>query len=333
MSSRLPGLGRSYDETKRVSRILELTHIITLRPRRYLRRDLANRFGVGERMIQKDLDVIRNGLKLPLSHSAMGYYFEETPRLPALQFPFSEALALVLALQAARQVSGIGPEDLTAAANRLESLFPPEFRPLLNQTCHRSSTDSRREHRQRMLFQVNVAMIRRYKLQIRYRTASRGAAPSTRIVRPYQLVPYVRSWHLIAFCELREAVLMFKVDRIEEAEPTQEHYRIPEDFDLDTYLGSTWGAIRTTGDTPAEVVLHFTPEAGRWVSEEYWHKSQRIETQADGSVMLRLQVVITPEFINWILYYGARVQVLKPDSLRQTIREEHQRAAEMNGTL
>ena len=332
MTSRLPGLGRFYEETKRVSRILEMMHVIVLRPRCFLRRDLAHRFGIGERMIQKDLDIIRNGLKLPLSHSAMGYYFDETPRLPALKLPFSEALALLMALHAARQVSGIGSRALAAAADRLESLFLPEFRPFINQPSCRARSDNRWEHRRQMLFQVNLAMVRGCKLRIRYRTSSRGGELNRRTVRPYHLMPYVRSWQLIAFCELRETVLMFKVDRIEEAELTEERYRVPEDFDPDAYLGSTWGVMRTEGKAPVEVALRFVPEAGRWVSEEYWHKSQKIEEQPDGSIVLRLQLVITPEFINWVLYYGARVQVLGPDALRETVCEEHRRAAELYGS-
>lgn len=53
----LPGLGRVYEETKRISRILELIQIITSRSGRYRRRDLAARFEISERMIQKDLDI------------------------------------------------------------------------------------------------------------------------------------------------------------------------------------------------------------------------------------------------------------------------------------
>ena len=51
------------EETKRTTRILEIVRIIATAPRRYLRRDLAQRFEVSERMIQKDLDVIRHGLR------------------------------------------------------------------------------------------------------------------------------------------------------------------------------------------------------------------------------------------------------------------------------
>jgi predicted DNA-binding transcriptional regulator YafY len=315
---------------KRTSRILELVQIIAVAPRRYLRRDLAQRFQISERMIQKDLDVIRHGLKLPLLHSPEGYYFEEIPRLPALQYSFPEALALLLAVQAARQVSGIGSAELAAAVARLEALFPPEFIPLLRRVVGQPVLTAQRKHRQRMLMLLNRALVEGRKVCMVYETRSRGGEVSERVVHPYHIMPYVRSWQLIAHCERRDEVIMFKVDRIREATLLDERYRIPDDFNLDDYLGATWGLMRGEAGEPEDVVLRFEPEAGRWVAEEYWHPSQQVEEQPDGSVLFKLHIAITPEFVNWLLYYGSRVEVLEPPSLRERVVEEHRRAVEVN---
>ena len=142
-------------------------------------------------------------------------------------------------------------------------------------------------------------------------------------------MPYVRSWQLVAYCELREAVRMFKVDRVREATLLDVYYRIPDDFDLDAYMGAAWGLMRGEAGEPVDVVLRFGPEAGRWVAEEYWHSSQQAEVQPDGIVLFRLQVAVTPEFVNWLLYYGSRVEVLEPPGLRERVAEEHRGAAEM----
>jgi len=321
------------EETKRTSRILELVQIIATAPQRYLRRDLAHRFEISQRMIQKDLEVIRHGLKLPLLHSPKGYYFDKVPRLPALQYTFAEALALLLAVQAARQVSGISSAELAAAVARLEALFPPEFTPLLRQAVGQPVITAQREHRRRMLMLLNRALLEGRKVQMVYETRSRGGAVSERVVYPYHIMPYVRSWQLIAYCERRETVLMFKVDRIQEATLLDEHYRIPEDFDVDAYMGAGWGLMRGEAGEPVDVLLRFGPEAGRWVSEEYWHPSQRAEGQADGSVLFTLHVAVTSEFVNWLLYYGSRVEVLAPQDLRERVAEEHWRAAEAYESL
>ena len=321
------------EETKRTSRILEIVRIIATAPRRYLRRDLAQRFDVSERMIQKDLEVIRHGLKLSLLHSPDGYYFEEVPRLPTLQYTFAEGLALLLAVQAARQVSGIGSTELAAAVARLEALFPAEFTPLLRQVVAQPVVTAQREHRQQMLMLLNRALVEGRKVRMVYETRSRGGKVSERVVHPYHVMPYVRSWQLIAHCERREAVLMFKVDRIQEATLLDERYRIPADFDPEAYMGAAWGAMRGEAGEPVDVVLRFGPEAGAWVAEEYWHSSQQAEEQPDGSVLFKLHVAVTPEFVNWLLYYGSRVEVLEPMSLRDRVAEEHRRATEVYGRI
>jgi len=48
---------------------------------------------------------------------------------------------------------------------------------------------------------------------------------------------------------------------------------------------------------PEEVVLVFAPEAGRWVTEERWHPSQRAETLSDGRVQVSFRLGITPEHL------------------------------------
>ncbi|MEW6573829.1 MAG: WYL domain-containing transcriptional regulator [Bacillota bacterium] len=327
----LPGAGR-LEETKRVSRIIELVQIIAASPRRWSRQDLAARFEVSERMIQKDLQIIRHGLKLQLVRSPEGYYFGKTPVLPVLQFTFAEALALLLAIQAARQLSGLGSAELAAALGRLEALFPRELAALLRQAGNPPPVTAQREHRQRMLMLLNRALVEGRKVRMVYKTHSRGGEVSERVVCPYHVMPHVRSWHLIAYCEWRQEVLIFKVDRIHEAEMLDNRYRVPEDFDLAAYLGPAWGIMRGAAGEPVDVVLRFAPEAGRRVAEEQWHASQQVEEQPDNSVLFRLRIPITPDFVNWLLYYGSRVEVLAPPELRAELAEEHRRAAEMNGT-
>lgn len=54
-----------------------------------------------------------------------------------------------------------------------------------------------------------------------------------------------------------------------------------------------------------------------------------MEALPDGSVRFRLFLPITPDFVNWILYYGWRVEVVRPQELRGRVAEEHLRAAEL----
>ncbi len=103
-------------ETTRIARILELVWLVSRDPRRWTRKALAERFEISERMITADLELIRHGLKFEINNvRGQGYYFTSLPSLPAVSYSLPEALALILAAQSARQLSGISQTDLAAA--------------------------------------------------------------------------------------------------------------------------------------------------------------------------------------------------------------------------
>ncbi len=63
------------------------------------------------------------------------------------------------------------------------------------------------------------------------------------------------------------------------------------------------------------------------MAEEEWHKSQQTEILPDDSVIFRLHMIITPEFVSWLLYYGSGLEVVAPSWLREQVAEEHRKAA------
>jgi predicted DNA-binding transcriptional regulator YafY len=153
-----------------------------------------------------------------------------------------------------------------------------------------------------------------------YETGMRGGARSERVVEPYHLQRYGRFWILIAYDHLRQAVRDFKVDRIRAAVLLEEHYTIPDDFDVATYRGTAWGLLRGEAGAPVDVELLFTAQAGRWVQEEDRGVPLTVESRPDGSVLVRLRVGITDEMVHWILGYGPECRVLAPDTLRHRVR-------------
>jgi len=323
----LPGQGRD-NLIRRTARILEIVQQIATQPRRWSRRMLAEHHEIGERMIQKDLELIRYRLGLALRHENGAYYFEHLPHLPTTTYSLTEALALLMAARVAQAIPGINSAELAAAIARLESLFPAEMSQLVRDALEKLPRRAVRAHRQEMLTLLHRALAERRQVRIRYVTGSRGGEEKERIVEPYSICPYGRSWHLIAYDHLRQEVLQFKVDRVQTAELLETTYTIPADFDLDAYLGDAWGAMRGAAREAEDVVLLFEPEAGRWVAEETWHRSQQSETLPDGRVRVTFHVGVTPEMVNWLLYYGSRVQVVEPAWLRERVAEEHRKAAD-----
>ncbi len=325
MTRRLAPAGGRDEQIRRTARILDIIQQIATQPGRWTRKKLAECHEVSQRMIQKDLELVRVRLGLPIEREQGGYSFKRLPQLPTASYSFSEAVALLSAARLAQAVPGVNSVELAAAIARLEVIFPDELRPLLREATDQLPRHAVKTHRQTILSLFHRSLVEQKQTRMFYATGSREGDVSERIVEPYHLMPYGRSWHLIAYDHKRDAVLQFKIDRVQEAEILDDVYAIPSHFDLDVYLGSGWGLMRGSATAPEDVVLIFEPEAGRWVAEEQWHSSQASEELADGRLQITFHVGITPEMVSWLLYYGGNVWVERPLWLREEVRQQHEK--------
>lgn len=314
--------------TRRISRVLEMIQQITSSPRYWTRQGLANRYEVSERTITKDLEMMRINLGFKVKSDGEGYYFLNLPKMPGTYFSLPEAISLLTAARSAQAIPGTNSGELAAAIARLESIFPNEMRPYLRDVLDRLPRSAKGNHRQQMLALLHRAFYERVRLRIEYQS-TQSEHTSQREIEPYEILPYGRSWHVIAYDSLRNEVIQFKCDRIKSGELLDQHYEIPSHFNLEDYLGDGWGMLRGIATQVEDVVLHFDDTAGRWASEEQWHKSQVNQIQPDGSFIIRFHVGITPEMVNWLMYYGERVVVLQPQWLREEVLAGHKKACEV----
>ena len=147
---------------------------------------------------------------------------------------------------------------------------------------------------------------------------------------PYFIEPYAvgQTTHVIGWREPPGALRTFKLERIQRIELTAASYEIPPDFDPRELLADAWG-IWYTEAQPVEVVLRFHPRVAGRVRETRWHRSERVEEQPDGSVIWRARVAEPQEMLPWIRGWGADVEVLEPEDLRERMMGEARRLAEI----
>ncbi|RDI95458.1 WYL domain-containing transcriptional regulator [Meiothermus sp. QL-1] len=115
-------------------------------------------------------------------------------------------------------------------------------------------------------------------------------------------------------------------------------YTIPKDFDPRAYLSNAWGVVGSSGGQPVEVRLLFRPEAAYRIEEGGYPNLRIHHKHPDG----RLEVVITAgtdsqnfplELLSWVQSWGARVEVLEPENLRQRWLQEAQQIAALRDKI
>src|SRR3989449_227826 len=99
--------------------------------------------------------------------------------------------------------------------------------------------------------------------------------------------------------------------------------------ELDDHLGAGYGIF--AGREVQWARLRFTPEAARWVAAQSWHPKQRARFDQDGSYLLEVPYAHDRELLMEILKFGADVEVLAPEALRQRVAESLKKAASRYG--
>jgi predicted DNA-binding transcriptional regulator YafY len=186
---------------------------------------LAEQLGVSERTIYRDIQSLTQ-LGAPIDGSAgVGYMLRTGFFLPPLMFDADELEALVLG---ARWIRHQGDMQLSAAADRalakIATATPRDLRDHMADTSlwvpawQQAVPDP-------FVQPAREAIRRQCKLRIDYRDA-KGSA-SERVVWPFALAYFQECRILAAWCELRDAIRHFRVDRIGRVEVTEERYPAP----------------------------------------------------------------------------------------------------------
>lgn len=246
------------------------------------------------------------------------------PLVPPEEFSFEEVLALlVLCYELGDERNLPFFASARSAALKLQSSLPPRQQARLRRAAesieiHLPQTNplfGRQEVFQRLL----QALAERRAVRIRYYRLQDGQFALTK-VSPYRLLFSRRSWYLIGRSTVHRAVRTFNVGRIQEVTILEDRVRVPRHFSLQRYLRNAWHLIPESG-RDWKVHIRFGPKVATNVAEITWHKTQKMEFRADGSLDFYVTVSGLNEISWWILGYGREAEVINPPELRQMIAQ------------
>ena len=152
----------------------------------------------------------------------------------------------------------------------------------------------------------------------------------TYVFAPYYIEPYAigQSTYVFGLREPPGEIRTFKIERIERVEILRETYSIPDDFDPFEMLSEAWGIWFKT-EAPKHVTLKFHPRAAHRVGETRWHQSEQVEFQNDGYLLWRALIDEPREMLPWVRGWGADVEVIEPQWMRDEVVDEVLRLTEM----
>jgi predicted DNA-binding transcriptional regulator YafY len=311
----------------RTARLRKLEETLLLAPGGLGAADLARRLQVDRRTVYRDLDFLTDQ-GVPIWQQEGRYGLNRTRYLTTLRLSYPEAIALVLAgLLLARSLDERNPHVISAL-RQLAATLPEPLTVHLQRAATRVEAYRHNPAQEAILETIAEGWGARRKVWLAYRSPRSGERRE-RVLSPYALEPTAAGIYVIGYDDWAEDIRTFKLDRLESARLLETTYTIPDDFDPQAHLATSWGIM--SGPQVYQVVLRFAPAAVPFVRERQWHPSQQIEMLTAGGCLLRLQVSEPLEMQPWIRSWGAQVEVLAPDWLRARVAAELRQAAEQYG--
>jgi predicted DNA-binding transcriptional regulator YafY len=292
-------------------------------------RKLAEEFELSEKQAQREIEFIRDRLGAPLFYDSArkGYEYEDdTYELPPVWYKEDELLALCLALRLASTLPDHQFKD--SLHDLLKKFLTYRFLdspPSLEELKEKVSVKNVEYYKvdETVFHRVVDSIFRNESLRISYHTPHKDET-TERVIQPLHLLCYMGSWHLIAFCTLKRELRNFALSRIRTIESVPEVVKLPKRLvSVKDYINKNFGLM--SGGESIEVCLKFSPEVSQWVSEQIWFSSQEVSRNEDGSICMKFPVADFREVRREILKYGASVEVLSPDELREEIKDEIER--------
>lgn len=279
------------------------------------------------RTLRRDLDAIESAGYPLLTERIDGRtrwkLLDGVRHAPALRLSPTELMALTLSRRLIAPLEGTAVHaSLQSALSKAAAALPPEGLVLVQQLEGTFSVGlgphKRYKHHRDIVERVTHAIADKKRIQMRYDSASRGRV-TRREVDPYRLWYAAGGLYLIGYCHQRKEPRMFAVERIKSVTPTDLPYQIPLHFDFDAFVEDSLTVMR---GSRVEVELELDKPTAAWAKDRVWHPSQQLTRLPGGKLRMTLTVADSRELVGWVLSFGSGVRVVRPESLRATVKQE-----------
>ena len=304
----------------KAQRLTALREELERRPRSVV--ELAEAHGCNRRTIERDLVTLAELMGVELVKGADHRY-----HVPGRPTALNEVEALAV-YSATRLLlhTGVGERHYRTALEKLARQVPETAR----RSLLAGVDDLKPAPEDRVLDLVAQAWFQQRVLRCTYESANSGT------VRPRDLQIYffelnrrnLEPYVLAYDATVRKGVAMFKLARMSQVSLRQETYEIPAGFDPMAELGAAFGIV--VGEE-IEIVLHVSERVARRMGENFDRNLRvagevgpdRWAVHVTGTVDSHGQPL---ELLPWLLSWGASVEVVEPDHVRERVQDELRRA-------
>jgi predicted DNA-binding transcriptional regulator YafY len=273
-------------------------------------KDLARKFNVSMRTIQRDLELL-NMTGFPITSSERGYSsFAGNFSLKKIMLPEEEASLLSFMYE---------------IAQLLGKSFEGSFRAILRKVLTKSSETPYYikfpkgikigDDKSHNLKELEHAIEECRKTEICY---SGGGAEKTKLIHPLKIVYFDGFWYLLSRQDKEGTIRVYRIDKIKRVKVLGSQFKIYENLRalLDEST-SAWLAAKRDKKVIVEVDKEV---AGYFKQKEYFPLQKIVNEGKDGSLTIEARVGQFMEVIPTIMSWAPYIKVIEPEDLKEEIK-------------
>ena len=287
-----------------INRLFEIVYLL-MNKKSMTANELAAHFEVSKRTILRDIDVLATaGIPVYTSQGkGGGISIHDKFMINKTVISENEQKQILFALQGMSATQHIETEGILS---RLRSLFEKtdkdwievDFSRWGKSAADRAKFDS-----------LKNAVINERSISFNY--SSSYSETANRKAYPLKLVFKSKSWYMQAFCMLKNDYRTFKISRMRDVK------MLAETFDGKAFQIPEIESTEYQSSCLIDVALHFAPHAAYRVYDEF--DERNIIKNEDGSLIVAMSMPNDYWLYDYILSFGASLEVLEPQSVRDEI--------------
>lgn len=156
-------------------------------------------------------------------------------------------------------------------------------------------------------------------VDIVYRPFTQSSA-SASLIEPYCLKLFENRWYVLARNGDYKDVRLYGLDRVERVEMTDKTFSLPKDFVASDYFANIYGVVIGSNVEPERIVIRAYENHKYYLMSLPLHHSQCLIEDCGDYADFELFLSPTYDFVMKLLQVGAMVEVIRPKTLRKTMK-------------
>jgi hypothetical protein len=140
-------------------------------------------------------------------------------------------------------------------------------------------------------------------------------------LEPWCVKVFHQRWYVLGRSVSTGEIRIYGLDRIKQVEATAHKFKLPKNFDAESYFNDVIGIIIGGGEKVEKVQIRVTNEQQKFLRSLPLHHSQEEQVVDKWNSIFTFYLKPTFDFKQELLKYGAAVEVLKPEWLRREMTE------------